>query len=160
MSAGLLSAALEHEHREIDGGIEAFTQSAEPGTGDTDAILGALSALRRHIYLEEEFLFPALREGGLMMPIMVMEREHGELWDLMDAVQEQLDSGAEPAAVVSTCTKLLSLLDRHNSKEEPVIYPQADSSLDDDATASLQEFIANGAMPEGWVCVRARPASS
>lgn len=159
MSAGLLSAALEREHREIDGGIESFTQSAETGAGDADALLGALSAQRRHIYLEEEFLFPPLRQAGLMMPIMVMEREHGELWNLMDAAQEQLDSGAEPAAVVSTCTELLSLLDRHNSKEEPIIYPQADSALDDEATAHLQEFIATGAMPQGWVCVRARAAS-
>lgn len=155
MSAGLLSAALEREHREIDGGIEAFTAGTAAGGYDDGALLAALSALRRYIYLEEAFLFPPLRGAGLMMPVMVMEREHGELWDLMDTVTDQHDGDAEPAALVPTCIELLSLLDRHNSKEEPIIYPQADAALDETTTARLQESIASGTMPEGWVCARA-----
>lgn len=155
MSAGILSAALESEHREIDGGIETFTVGATNGDYDDAALLRALSALRRHIYLEEVFLFPPLRDAGLMMPIMVMEREHGELWQLMDTVQAAHDGGADPAELVPTCQNLLALLDRHNSKEEPIIYPQADAALDEQANAQLQEFIASGTMPEGWVCNRA-----
>lgn len=155
MTAGALSAALEREHREIDGGIEAFTSGATDGDYDDAALLGALSALRRHIYLEEVFLFPPLRDAGLMMPIMVMEREHGELWQLMDTVQAAHDGGAKPAELVPTCQELLALLDRHNSKEEPIIYPQADVALDEQANSQLQEFIASGTMPPGWVCNRA-----
>ncbi|MGO1696469.1 MAG: hemerythrin domain-containing protein [Arthrobacter sp.] len=154
-TTGILSDALEREHREIDGGIEAFTAGATTGTYDDAALLRALAALRRHIYLEEVFLFPPLRDAGLMMPIMVMEREHGELWQLMDTVQAAHDGGAAPAELVSTCQELLSLLDRHNSKEEPIIYPQADTALEEQAHAQLQEFIASGTMPEGWVCHRA-----
>lgn len=155
MSAGILSAALEREHREIDGGIEAFTAGATNGDYDDAALLHALSALRRHIYLEEAFLFPPLRDAGLMMPIMVMEREHGELWQLMDIVQAAHDGGDKPEELVPTCQELLALLDRHNSKEEPIIYPQADAALDEQANVQLQEFIASGTMPEGWVCNRA-----
>lgn len=155
MSTGLLSAALEREHREIDGGIEAFTAGTATGVYDDGALLAALSALRRHIYLEEAFLFPPLRGAGLMMPVMVMEREHGELWDLMDTVTDLHDGGAAPAELVSTCTALLSALDRHNSKEEPIIYPQADAALDASTTANLQDFIASGTTPDGWVCARA-----
>ncbi|MGO2004530.1 MULTISPECIES: hemerythrin domain-containing protein [Micrococcaceae] len=155
MSEGILSTALEREHREIDGGIEAFTAGSTTGDYDDAALLRALSALRRHIYLEEVFLFPPLREAGLMMPIMVMEREHGELWQLMDTVQAAHDGGTAPAELVSTCQELLSLLDRHNSKEEPIIYPQADAALEEQANVQLQEFIASGTMPDGWVCNRA-----
>lgn len=155
MSAGLLSAALENEHREIDGGIEAFTSGTTTGEHDDASLLRALSALRRHIYLEETFLFPPLRDAGLMMPIMVMEREHGALWDLMDTLTDQHDGGATPAELVSTCTGLLTLLDAHNAKEEPIIYPQADTALDAGTTAELQEFITSGTTPEGWVCARA-----
>ncbi|HET7045217.1 MAG TPA: hemerythrin domain-containing protein, partial [Gaiellaceae bacterium] len=61
MPEGTLAAALEREHREIDAGIEAFdVESAENG-GRVESLTGAISALRRHIYLEEAFLFPALR---------------------------------------------------------------------------------------------------
>jgi len=159
VSAGTLSAALESEHREIDGGIGTFIRGATTGAPDDASLLRALAALRRHIYLEEAFLFPPLRDAGLMMPVMVMEREHGQLWDLMDVLGEQLsgqhDAGAAPADLMSACTGLLELLDRHNAKEEPIIYPQADATLDDEATASLQGFIASGTLPEGWVCARA-----
>lgn len=54
-----LAAALEREHHEIDAGIAAFT--AAPG--DWQPLARAIRALRRHIYLEEEFLFPLLREA-------------------------------------------------------------------------------------------------
>lgn len=155
MSERTLSAALEREHREIDGGIEAYTAGTGTGMYDDDALLAALSALRRHIYLEEAFLFPPLREAGLMMPILVMEREHGTLWDLMDTLTDQHDGGAAPAELVSTCAELLSVLDAHNSKEEPIIYPQADAALDAGATARLQEFIDSGTTPDGWICARA-----
>lgn len=155
MSVGVLGSALEREHRDIDGGLEAFTAGSTTGSYDVVALLRALSALRRHIHLEEVFLFPPLRDAGLMMPIMVMEREHGELWQLMDQLQQSHDGGAASAELVSTCRELLSLLDRHNSKEEPLIYPQADADIDGGTTARLQEFMSSGTMPAGWVCHRA-----
>jgi hemerythrin HHE cation binding domain-containing protein len=54
-----LAAALEREHHEIDAGIAAFT--AAPG--DRQPLARVIRALRRHIYREEEFLFPLLREA-------------------------------------------------------------------------------------------------
>ena len=59
MRTGSLAAALEQEHREIDDGIAAFT--AVPG--DRHALARAIGALRRHIYLEEEILFPLLSQA-------------------------------------------------------------------------------------------------
>ena len=56
MSPGTLADALEREHQEIDLGIAAFR--ADPRR--TAALGRALAGLRRHIYLEEEFLFPPL----------------------------------------------------------------------------------------------------
>jgi regulator of cell morphogenesis and NO signaling len=67
-----LGSALEREHREIDGGIEKFAAGLEAGGMDTEPLLQAMAGLRRHIYLEEEFLFPPLRANGMMMPIFVM----------------------------------------------------------------------------------------
>jgi hypothetical protein len=59
MDSGTLGAALEHEHHEIDRGIEAF------GTADADAaasMTAAIAALRRHINLEEDFLYPPMMD--------------------------------------------------------------------------------------------------
>ena len=90
MESVTLATALEREHREIDGGIEAYTAGLATGTSDTGPLLRAMNGLRRHIYLEEEFLFPPLRAGGLMVQLFVMVREHGELWKTMEALDASL----------------------------------------------------------------------
>ncbi|HJS96340.1 MAG TPA: hemerythrin domain-containing protein [Solirubrobacteraceae bacterium] len=150
-----LAAALEREHREIDRGIEAFLVGQADGQPQTESLTWAIEALRRHIFLEEEFLFPPLREAGLVAPIFVMLREHGEIWDALDAVAAELRAGAARSTVDETCRALLAQLERHNSKEEPIIYSQADAVLTAPASASLKAFLAAGRMTEGWVCARA-----
>lgn len=152
MTDDALQAALEREHRAIDGGIEEFTA----GGDDTEPLLRAMFGLRRHIYLEERFLFPPLREAGMMMPVMVMLREHGELWRAMDALDGMLTDGAEHKILETACRDLLAQLDKHNSKEEPILYAQADAVLSPAASAELGAFIDEGRMPNGWICEGAR----
>lgn len=152
MERTTLGEALEREHREIDGGIETYTTQLTAGDNNTDPLVSAMEGLRRHIYLEEEFLFPPLREGGMTMPIFVMLREHGELWNSMDGVQTMLDGAADTDTVLDACRELLSQLDKHNAKEEPIIYTKADSILTGTANAQLLAFLDAGRMPEGWVC--------
>lgn len=144
-----LATALEREHREIDSGIEEYTTA---DSADTSPLLRSLAGLRRHIYLEEKFLFPPLRADGLMMPIMVMLREHGDLWRSMDALDALIADGAARETVTGACHELLAKLDKHNLKEEPIIYPRADDGLTPAAAQELAAFIEAGRMPEGWVC--------
>lgn len=154
MTAGTLSAALEQEHHDIDGGIEEFSTGLQHGEGNPKPLLRAMHGLRRHIYLEEEFLFPPLK-ATLMMPIFVMLREHGEIWDAMDSLDTMLATQADTDTLHNACRELLAILETHNSKEEPIIYPQADTALDEAASAKLHTFLENGAMPEGWRCEKA-----
>lgn len=56
-----LQAALTREHRDID----AFVADLDRGVVGPEALLNAFEALRRHIYLEAEFLFPPIRQVGL-----------------------------------------------------------------------------------------------
>lgn len=84
-----------------------------------------------------------------------LEREHGELWDAMSDLDDLLTDEAEPATIEEACRELLARLDAHNSKEEPIIYPQADAQLSDDAASRLHDFHADGLMPTGWRCERA-----
>lgn len=155
MQTGTLARALEREHRDIDGGIEAFVQTLTAGTLQPEPLITALDALRRHIYLEEKFLFPPLREAGMAMPIFVMVREHGKLWTSMGDLKDLLADTADHQQLLDICREMLELLDRHNSKEEPIIYPQADGTLSSDAGAELADFLQTGTLPDGWVCAGA-----
>jgi iron-sulfur cluster repair protein YtfE (RIC family) len=153
MTADTLAQALEREHHEIDDGIQAFLA----GLADTgrppapEPLRQAMDALRRHIFLEEEFLFPPLREAGLFAPIFVMLREHGEMWRAMEALEAQLGEDAG-AALSEGCRDLLAQLERHNTKEEAIVYPQADEVLTAPAVAGLRAFLEAGRVPAGWVC--------
>ncbi len=151
METGSLAAALEREHQEIDAGIAAF--SASPG--DPRLLARAILALRRHIYLEEELLFPLLGEAepALRAPVLVMLREHAQIWAVLDALEREPGGGAGRAL----CRQLASQLLHHNMKEERVLYPRADDVLPQAAAGRLRAFLSTGELLEGWVCVKARP---
>jgi iron-sulfur cluster repair protein YtfE (RIC family) len=149
MEAESLAAAFEREHREIDEGIAALAASP----GDPQPLTRAIRALRRHIYLEEEFLFPLLRraEPALAAPVFVMLREHAEIWATLDELERE-PGGASRALYRQLASRLL----HHNLKEERVLYPRADEVLSPAAAGQLQAFLGSGELPEGWVCIKAR----
>ncbi len=149
-----LADALTREHHEIDEGIEEYLAGLG-AEGDAAPLRRAMHALRRHIYLEERFLFPPLRAAGMMMPILVMLKEHGELWRAMDMLDDALTSGGDAADLRTQCRDMLALLESHNSKEEPIVYPRADVDLADFQRVQLAQFLADGTFPDGWVCERA-----
>ena len=149
-----LTEALEREHREIDAGLEAFLGQA--GEGGTEDLGRASAALRRHIYLEEQFLFPPLRAAGLLAPVLVMLREHGDIWRTLDDLEHQV-ALQDGSAASSHCRALLAMLEAHNAKEEPIIYPEGDARLSPEAKQELQDFLEGGSMPDGWVCAMAQP---
>ena len=150
------AAALTRDHREIDSAIAAFIGALDGGGVQHEMLTETLHALRRHIYLEELFLFPPLREAGMTMPIFVMLREHGQLWRTMDVLTNLLaDPHSSRGMLRDACTQLLDQLHQHNSKEEPVIYPNADTALPPQTRAELTRFIATGRVPDGWVCQQA-----
>ena len=155
MKTSSLAVALEREHHQIDEGIAAFT--AAPG--DRQPLARAIGALRRHIYLEEEFLFPLLRaaEPGLAAPVFVMLREHAQIWAMLGSLERELDAGAGTG--LTLCRQLAVRLLHHNLKEEKILYPRADEALPAAAAGRLRAFLGSGELPGGWVCMmKARPA--
>ena len=85
--------------------------------------------------------------------------KHGEIWNLMDAIQEQANLNVELGEIGESCQSLLELLDRHNAKEEPIVYPEVDATLNITLVEELSEFLEMGTMPENWVCEMARPTN-
>lgn len=158
MTAGL-SAVLEQEHQLIDAGLETLTG------GDTAAVTEqprvavgqAIALLRRHIYVEEEFLFPPLRQAGLAGPVMVMVREHGQMWPLLDRLDQLLTAGQTDLAD-SVGRELLGRLAGHNLKEERILYPQADELMSAAELTKLTEQLATARVPRDWVSAGAATA--
>ncbi|MCV7384543.1 hemerythrin domain-containing protein [Mycolicibacter longobardus] len=154
-SEGSLSRALEREHRQVAAGIGAFLEKLDGGSVDADALRTTLAVLRRHIYLEEQLLFPPISQGAQMMAVFGMILGHGEIWRTMSALDDLAGAGADHDTLRGVCRRLLALLADHNQVEEPVIYPVADTGLAPEKAAELAEFLATGRMPDGWMCAKA-----
>lgn len=152
MHSESLSAALEREHHAIDAGIAEYVARQAP-----EPLRGAVAALRRHIYLEEEFLFPTLYDAGFAGPVLVMLREHAQMWSTLDSLVTELDEPAAPAGgALSLCHQLTVQLQHHNMKEERILYPEVDVQLEAAAAARLRELLDGGELPSGWTCLNAR----
>lgn len=151
-----LSRDLEREHAEIDQGIAAFGAGLEVGDPAVASLTAALDELRRHIYFEEEQLFPPLQQAGLVPPLFVMRREHGEIWATMDALSAELTSEADSAVVRKLVADLVSQLQDHNMKEEMIVYPAADRMIAAPVLDELSASLALVSRPAGWVCEAAR----
>lgn len=150
-----LAAALEREHREIDEGIERFADDPSSALA-AKSLAAAVAALRRHIYLEEEFVFPALSGGGLVAPIFVMLREHAQIWQTLEAMEGAVSGRDDSQDVSHLCRQLLVQLQHHNMKEERILYPEAERALPSEAASRLEEFLEAGTLPDGWLCMKAR----
>lgn len=152
MTGQTIGQVLESDHHAIDAQFAAFARSLEGDTVDTASLEAGVRALRHHIWVEEELHFPPLRAGGLMGPIMVMLREHGELWDLLDRLEAQVAAAAPNAEIATTWGEAAALLEAHNMKEEQILYPSGDQIIDTDTAADVQDALVNETTPDGWVC--------
>ena len=144
---------LEQDHHRIDGYFEVFAKSLrEDGQIDAEAFATGAAGLRHHIYVEEVLHFPAMKAGGLMGPVLVMLREHGQLWDRMDEIAGQLVAGAARSEIVPVWKALEDGLEAHNDKEEKILYPAGDDLLTEDLGDEILTTLADPNIPEGWTC--------
>lgn len=156
MTTNPLAVALEREHAEVDAGLEEFAAGLASGDLRAEPLHAAATALRRHIYLEEEMLFPSLSQTGAVAAVFVMLREHGDIWRSLDELEAQVAQSGTSDEMRDVAQRLAAQLEAHNLKEERVLYPQADTMLAPEVREKLATFLESGRMPEGWVCARAR----
>jgi hemerythrin-like domain-containing protein len=140
------SAWLEAQHRQIDDGLKAALRGSARG----EVLADALRLLQEHIHLEEAVLFPPLERAGLTMPIFVMQREHGQMWPLI-----QILLAADAAAVQEPGRELFQMLQVHNPKEEQILYRAADQLPQQTEDGALLRALQDARMPEGWSCAMA-----
>ena len=123
------------DHRRCDA-IWARVETALDA-GDTEAAKSAFAefdrALRRHLAMEEEVLFPAFEAATGMRgagPTAVMRHEHQQMRGVLDQMAQAAGSG-EVDDLVDYGDTLLMLIQQHNLKEESVLYSMSDRMIDD-----------------------------
>lgn len=147
-----LHRILEREYPDIKRGMDDFLLQRGGVTGAILGLRGSITALRRHIYLEQEFLFPPLRAAGMTGQVFAMSFEHQALWRTADQMEEQLADGSAPDMQQQTCRMLIAELDQHISKEGPIVFGHADELLTPEEQATLRDFVESALLPPGWVC--------
>jgi uncharacterized protein (DUF2249 family) len=138
-----VSRYLAWDHDRLD---DILNRAMELGRGEQWEEAAALAAefrigLFRHIEIEEAILFKAfeevtgMREGG---PTEVMRHEHVDIKESVDGIlQASVDRSLDD--LERNHANLLGVLIEHNMKEENILYPLTDRSLDEFARASLVE---------------------
>lgn len=152
-----LSKALEREHREIDDVLERYVGAAVASPEAGADLERAVAELRWHVYIEGGAALSPLRAAGMTGPILVMLREHGQMWSILDTLDQALRDEADQGTLRTACRQLLVLLQHHNPKEEKMLYPQVDHVLGADASGAVREFLVGGRVPADWMCQHLRP---
>lgn len=131
-SESSLSQYFTGQHREADECWAAVENAAEAGDGAKVAAAFAAfdRALRQHLLLEEEVLFPEFEEatGITQGPTMVMRAEHRQMRALLDQMNAAL-AAADHKALVDVGDTLFTLISQHNMKEEGMLYRMSEQAL-------------------------------
>lgn len=136
---------LRDDHRRCDA---AFADAeSEAIKGDFVAALKAFEAFKKetlhHFAMEEEVLFPAFeqRSGMTGGPTQVMRIEHEQVRGLMERMRAALAEN-DKNAFMGQAESMMILLQQHNMKEEQMLYPACDQTLQDDAALVVDEMKA------------------
>jgi hemerythrin-like domain-containing protein len=88
------------------------------------------AALKHHLAMEEEVLFPAFeaRTGNTMGPTQVMRLEHEQMRTLLQDMANAV-ANANQNSFLGLSETLNMLIQQHNLKEENMLYPMSDRVL-------------------------------
>lgn len=147
-----LQKILERDFPAIERGINEFLALHGGSTAATVGLRRSIEALRRHIYVEQEFVFPPLRSAGREGPVIAMSSDHADLWRTMDELETFLADHKSPKAQQQTCQILMAELDRHLSREDPIVFRHVVEVLTPQDEATLRDEVEHAVLPPDWVC--------
>ncbi len=121
------------DHGRCDELYVAAEQAASEGQWEkaAEAFRAFREATEGHFAMEERALFPAFEEttGSTGGPTEMMRYEHGQMRTLFDEMAAAVEARDRDAFLGSGET-LLMLMQQHNMKEEQILYPMTDRTLD------------------------------
>ena len=128
-----ISRAFSDDHRRCDAIFIAVEQAVTDGEWAAVETAAArfVDAMEHHFSVEEGELFPALGASTAASagPVQVMLMEHEQMRGLFAQLKSAVESKAARGCLDVTET-LLMIMQQHNMKEENILYPMADRSLD------------------------------
>lgn len=133
-----LTARFEDDHRACDR-LWAEVEGAKDDVAVRRAWERFDAAMREHLRIEEEVLFPALDLCLPPGPTHVMRREHEQMRALLTRMAAHV-AAARRDAWLDDGDTLLLLVQQHNAKEEGMLYPTAERMLES-AWPSLRAMI-------------------
>jgi iron-sulfur cluster repair protein YtfE (RIC family) len=127
---------LEQDHREV----KALFAKAEStsGAAKQQVVTKIASELTIHAQVEEDFVYPAMRDAGLGDLVQEAEEEHQTVKDLV-AQLESMD-GSTPA-VDAVLGELKSNVEHHVHEEESEAFPKFRSAVDDSVLQTLADRV-------------------
>ena len=142
---------LRHDHDAIntaflilDGMIERFQKNGDLDRVDSLSFIGFLKefADKCHHGKEEGILFPELIKAGIPQeggPIGVMLSEHVEGRRLIKEMEESVGQKPDLTKFINSAHQYESLLKNHIQKENNVLFPMADRTLDSNRMTKIYE---------------------
>lgn len=140
-----ISRYLSDDHRRCDRLLAACEAAIAASTWQAadEAAIVFQDALLHHFALEEEVLFPELEQvnpiaGG---PAGVMRMEHRQMRQLLDELAAAVRA-RDADGCFGNLETLHMISQQHNAKEEGILYPLADNSLQDGANIMIERLRA------------------
>lgn len=129
----MIKEFMQNDHKRLADLFEKFQELK--GDNPTEAkqnFCPFRRGLFSHIKWEEEILFPIFEEKTGMKdngPTSVMRVEHIEIKSLLDQIREKIKTGNFNTGELDVL--LVDILRSHNDKEENLLYPWIDQSVED-----------------------------
>lgn len=140
---------MAHDHHFLDDKFNAFADAARQGRLARFQLDDGIRRLRHHFWVEEEFVFSALAHSH-PGPVMVMLREHGEIWDHLDELEDIVAHDEPDLELALTVFQALQQrLDQHGVTEDGVLYSVADDVLGPEHSDRVLNALASE-MPSDW----------
>lgn len=129
---GEITDFMGRDHRRLDSLFREFQQAKarDPRTAKP-AFSEFKARLKKHIAWEEEILFPLFeKQSGMQAggPTSVMRIEHREIEACLEKIQGRLDRGTADTGEWER--RLTEVIASHDQKEEQVLYPWIDESVE------------------------------
>lgn len=146
-------ATLSDEHTQILlelSRLECAIGTEHPSSEDlrtAEEVSAFLLGVEPHHQREEQVLFPALRERGIVGPPDVMEREHAMLRNAKHRLRSAALGGCGSGGIApgdwedlrSAAEPLIGALRAHIAKEDAILYPLAEREIEAEAWPELRK---------------------
>lgn len=128
-----ISEFMEHDHNRLDKLFDTFKELKHANPNKAKEIFSGFKLdLEKHILWEEEILFPLFETKTGMAdvgPTQVMKMEHKEIKRYLHEIFNQITN--QNLQTEDMENGLVEVLTEHNLKEENILYPMIDNSVDD-----------------------------